>query len=84
MPRRGMWQCVSDLTRPVTGIKLTCLIIFSVTGAAQVRQCNAGLKHKEGDYYDSLAAGYSVLVAGTPAPQEVSPRLPPLAASQSL
>ena len=38
-----------------------------------MRQCNAGLKHKEGDYYDSLAAGFSVLVAGTPAPQEVCP-----------
>jgi hypothetical protein len=38
-----------------------------------VRQCNAGLKHKEKAYYEALAAGFRRLVSGTPAPSEVSP-----------
>ncbi len=38
-----------------------------------VRQCNAGLKHKEKAYYEALATGYARLVSGHPAPSEVSP-----------
>ncbi|EIE18707.1 intramolecular transferase [Coccomyxa subellipsoidea C-169] len=35
-----------------------------------VRQCNAGLKHKEKAYYEALATGYARLVSGHPAPSE--------------
>lgn len=49
-----------------------CPVIACKVPAAQVRQCNAGLKHSEADYFDALAAGFGRLVAGTKAPNEAS------------
>lgn len=55
------------------GLPIACGLLTTPQLHWMVRQCNAGLKHKEKAYYEALATGFARLASGATTLAELCP-----------
>jgi hypothetical protein len=67
----GLVKAAAAGVAAMGSLPIACGLLTTPQLHWMVRQCNAGLKHKEKAYFEALATGFARLVSGHTAPSEV-------------
>ena len=67
----GLVKAAAAGVAAMGSLPIACGLLTTPQLHWMVRQCNAGLKHKEKAYFEALATGFARLASGHTAPSEV-------------